>query len=65
MLRPSPYFVSPPPITPQWAISTPGAELAVELDDVKTFLNRPLEDTFWDLASRYYGEGAAWRIEPC
>lgn len=48
MLPTSSYVTSPPPIAPKWVQSGTADALAVELDDVKVFVNRPLEDTFWD-----------------
>lgn len=47
MPRP-PAFTAAPPPDPRYRLITAGGSPAVALDDVKTFLKRPLEDTFWD-----------------
>lgn len=41
-------YSAPPPVTPKWSVVTAGTALPVNLDKVKTFIHRPLEDTFWD-----------------
>lgn len=34
--------------TPRWTVASGATALAVDLDTAKTWLNRPLEDDFWD-----------------
>lgn len=44
-----PSYSWPPPYTPVWARTVAGEPLAIDLATVKNFINRPLEDTFWDV----------------
>mgnify|MGYP003385391673 CR=1 FL=1 len=48
MFAPVYPMMIPAPVAPVWTLVTPGDALAVDLDTVKTFLHRPLEDTFFD-----------------
>jgi len=44
----APVITIPQPIYPSHAVVSGPASLSIDLDTVKTFINRPLEDTFWD-----------------
>ncbi len=46
-----------------WKKVSQGDPLAVSLDDVKTFVNRPIEDTFWDAEYTTFIKVAAAEIE--
>lgn len=42
------FWTTPPVVMPKWSLVTPGTALALDLDEVKTFLHRPVEDHFWN-----------------
>lgn len=44
----TPFIATPAPITPKWVRTAVGDPLAIDLNTVKDWLNRPREDTFWD-----------------
>lgn len=44
----APQISAYPAITPRWSVVTPGSAVTVPLDELKDFVNRPREDTFWD-----------------
>jgi hypothetical protein len=58
-----PSFAQPPAGFPRWSLVTPGAALPVDLDTVKTFLNRPIQDTEWDAETTSFVKVAALAIE--
>jgi uncharacterized phiE125 gp8 family phage protein len=60
-----PAYAYAPPLVPRWTIVTPPAvnALPVALDTVKIFINRPLEDTFWDAETTSLIRIAATAIE--
>lgn len=43
-----PYTAIPPTVTPRWTRTSAAPALAVDLDTVKVFTNRPVEDTYFD-----------------
>lgn len=63
MLYPRPYTSAPPSVTPRWKKTGSGADLAVDLDTVKDFINRPREDTFWDAEIESFIKVAQVEIE--
>lgn len=48
MLPGASLYTTPPSVAPRWSLVTAGTALAVDLDTVKDFLNRPREDTYFD-----------------
>lgn len=48
MIPRPPAFTAAPAPDPRYRLVTAGGVPVVALDDVKTFLKRPIEDTFWD-----------------
>lgn len=47
MFRGPPYAVPAPPVI-RWTLVEAEEPLALDLDEVKIFINRPVEDTTWD-----------------
>lgn len=64
-MRPTPAYAFAPPMVPRWKIVTPpdADALPVALNTVKTFINRPLEDAFWDTETTSFIRIAAAAIE--
>lgn len=63
-MRDTPAYAFAPPLVPRWKVVTPPASaLPVPLNDVKVFINRPIEDTFWDAETTQLITTAATAIE--
>ena len=58
-----PYIATPPTVTPRWTRTSAGTTLAIDLDTVKDFVNRPREDTFWDTEITSFIKVATAEIE--
>lgn len=41
-------FTTPAPIAVRWKLSAAGTPLAIDIDEIKKWLNRPVEDTYFD-----------------
>ena len=63
MLFRGPYIATPPAVTPRWTRTSAGTTLAIDLDTVKDFVNRPREDTFWDTEITSFIKVATAEIE--
>lgn len=57
------HLTAYPAIVPRWSKITEGDGLTVSLDDVKDFVNRPREDTFWDVEYTSFIKVARLEIE--
>lgn len=62
MFFPSSIATNPAPF-PRWRKSAGGDGLAVDLDTVKTFLNRPVEDDYWNAEYTSFIKVAQSQIE--
>lgn len=59
-----PRFARPPLMIARWVKAVPGATLsALDLDTVKDFIQRPREDTFWDVEITNFMRVAQAEIE--
>lgn len=58
-----PYTSIPPVVTPRWVRTSAAEELAIDLDTVKDFIDRPREDTFWDQELETFVKVATAEIE--
>lgn len=63
MFAPRPQLSIQPAALINWRKTANGDPLAVSLDDVKTFVNRPIEDTFWDAEYTTFIKVAVAEIE--
>lgn len=62
MLFQSHIAINPAPI-PRWRIASGGTGLAVDLNAIKIFTNRPVEDDFWDAELTSFAKVAQSQIE--
>lgn len=59
----TPFIGMQPPITPTWVRTVAGDPLAIDLNTVKDWLNRPREDSFWDTQISGFTRTAQLAIE--
>lgn len=57
------YNTIPPAGVPRWKRTNAVGSLAIDLDTVKDFINRPREDTFWDAEIETFIKVATVEIE--
>lgn len=63
MFARAPSLSTPPAVVANWRMTAQGAPLAVSLDEVKTFVNRPIEDPFWDDEYTRFIKTAMYEVE--
>lgn len=63
MYSQTPALAISPAVVANWRQTGAGAALAVSLDEVKTFVNRPIEDDFWDDEYTRFIKTATYEIE--
>lgn len=63
MFLQQPALATPPAVIANWRKTAQGEPLAVSLNEVKTFVNRPIEDIFWDDEYARFIKTAIYEIE--